>query len=169
MDTPLILTLKLDAHSFGVFDGLRRTNFPPELNFIPAHITLFHALPGAHESAITHVLGTACATLAPFGVRFGQPRFLGRGVAINVESSSLLALRQRLQTLWDEWLSPQDRQAYKPHITIQNKVAPEQARVLFGSMAQSWTAFSGTAEGLLLWRYLGGPWERVAEFGFDVL
>ena len=63
-------------------------------------------------------------------------------------------------------LTPQDKAGWRPHITIQNKVAPEQARQLQAKLAASWTPFEALGEGLLLWRYLGGPWELVEEFRF---
>jgi hypothetical protein len=43
---PLILTLGLDRASFERFEALRRAHFPPALNRVPAHVTLFHHLPG---------------------------------------------------------------------------------------------------------------------------
>ena len=49
---PLILTLELDERSFAFFGAQRRRYFPPERNFIPAHLTLFHALPGEHLPSI---------------------------------------------------------------------------------------------------------------------
>ena len=47
---PLILTLALDGATFAPLDALRRPHFPPERNLVPAHLTLFHALPGAERS-----------------------------------------------------------------------------------------------------------------------
>jgi hypothetical protein len=49
---PLILTLKMDRESFSRFEGLRQAHFPPHRNFIPAHLTLFHHLPGDDPGAI---------------------------------------------------------------------------------------------------------------------
>jgi len=43
---PFVLTLKMDASSFATFDDLRRRYFPSGRNAIPAHVTLFQALPG---------------------------------------------------------------------------------------------------------------------------
>ena len=43
---PLILTLKLDQASFTRLDALRQAHFPPERNWLSAHLTLFHHLPG---------------------------------------------------------------------------------------------------------------------------
>lgn len=163
---PLILTLKLDHASFVTFDTLRRQHFPPERNFIPAHITLFHALPGASEQSIQTRLHQVCSQTPILEITFSDVRFMGQGVGFTVECPALLALRQQLATSWQEWLSAQDRQGYRPHITIQNKVPAEQARHLFAHLSQEWKPLQGKGAGLLLWRYLGGPWELVHEFAF---
>lgn len=160
---PLILTLKLAQPAFERFDALRRAHFPPERNVIPAHLTLFHALPAEQLAALRPALAEACASTAPLPLRFVAPRSLGRGVAIVVDSPALSALRGRLAGAWRAWLIPQDRQGYRPHITIQNKVAPEQARQLYAELAASWSPFEALGEGLLLWRYLGGPWQLLEE------
>lgn len=55
---PLVLTLKLDQTTFDLFNELRQQHFPPERNFLPAHVTLFHALPGEHELNIRQTLQT---------------------------------------------------------------------------------------------------------------
>ncbi len=49
---PLIMTAVFDAQSFALLDGLRRRYFPPALNRVPAHATLFHHLPGANLRAV---------------------------------------------------------------------------------------------------------------------
>ncbi len=163
---PLVLTLKLAQPAFERFDALRCAHFPPERNVIPAHLTLFHALPGEHLPAIRQTLAAAQAAAPALPLRFPAPRSLGRGVAIVVDSPALIALRARLAAAWGSWLSAQDRQGYRPHITIQNKVAPEQARLLQAELAGAWVPFETLGEGLLLWRYLGGPWELLEEFRF---
>ncbi|WP_204248378.1 hypothetical protein [Hymenobacter sp. PAMC 26628] len=43
---PLILTLALDTDSQAYFDELRRQHFPAKINYLAAHVTLFHHLPG---------------------------------------------------------------------------------------------------------------------------
>jgi len=91
---------------------------------------------------------------------------LGRGVAIEVHSPELLQVQQSLRAEWLEWLSNQDRQSYRSHITIQNKVSPEAARNLYDQLSQEWIPFNGYGEGLLLWRYEGGPWTLIEEFPF---
>jgi hypothetical protein len=153
---PLILTLKLEQPTFEHLDALRRAHFPPERNVIPAHLTLFHRLPGEQEAAIRETLRLLCATTPVLPLRFLSLRFLGRGVAVEVESAELIALRRQLASVWSGWLSAQDRQGYCPHITIQNKVAPEQERELSAALTARWKPFEAAGEGLLLWRYL--PW-----------
>lgn len=164
---PLILTLKLDANAFARLDALRQAHFPPERNFLSAHITLFHALPGEQEAEIRQTLQTISAATPVIPLAFPAVRSLGRGVAITVESPPLLDLRRQLATTWHDWLGVQDRQRYQPHVTIQNKVTGVVARQLYEQLAASWQPFSGQGEGLLLWRYRGGPWERVVENPFQ--
>lgn len=167
--SPLIVTLKLDEASFGWLNALRQAHFPPERNYLPAHITLFHALPGSEEDAIRGHLAAVSASIAPFQLEMPELRFLGRGVAIEVRSEALLSLRAQLARQFRSWLNSQDSQAYRPHVTIQNKVSPEAARSLLHSMSQQWRTGQASAEGLLLWEYLGGPWRGMAEFPFSRL
>jgi 2'-5' RNA ligase len=164
---PFILTLQFDATTFARLDALRQAHFPPERNFLPAHITLFHALPGDQEVAIRQTLQTISAATPIIPLAFPSVRSLGRGVAITVASPALLALRQQLATTWPEWLGAQDRQRYQPHVTVQNKVTTEAARQLYEQLAASWQPVAGQGEGLLLWRYRGGPWEQVMTFPFQ--
>lgn len=164
---PFILTLQFDAATFARLDALRQAHFPPERNFLPAHITLFHALPGDQEVAIRQTLQTISAATPIIPLAFPTVRSLGRGVAITVASPALLALRQQLATTWPEWLGAQDRQRFQPHVTVQNKVTAEAARQLYEQLAASWQPVAGRGEGLLLWRYRGGPWEQVMTFPFQ--
>ena len=164
---PLILTLKLDQPSFAHFDQLRQQYFPPERSFLPAHVTLFHALPGEQEFNIRQVLQALCAETPLLSLSFPTLRFLGKGVAVEVEGLELVQLRQHLAQLWHEGLSRQDRQGYRPHVTVQNKATPEQARQLYEHLLQTWQPRQGTGEGLLLWRYQGGPWELIETFLFQ--
>ena len=163
---PLILTVKLDADSFGFFDALRREHFPPERNFLAAHITLFHHLPGEEISKIEDDLRRVCSEYKAFEMRFPSLRFLGKGTAAEIESAELLRLRSTLAALWSERLTAQDRQKFKPHITIQNKVAPDEVRRLYEALQADWQTQTGVAVGLQLWHYLGGPWKLAGEFLF---
>lgn len=163
---PLILTLALDDRSFAVLDGLRRRHFPPERNVIPAHLTLFHHLPGEREAEVMGDVAALCRARSPFTLAVTGPRSLGRGVALALESAALVALRRELAERWRDHLTPQDRQGFRPHVTVQNKVEPEAARRLLDALQATWEPFTAEATGLALWRYLGGPWERRALIPF---
>ncbi|MEH6675743.1 2'-5' RNA ligase family protein [Phenylobacterium sp.] len=163
---PLIVTAALDEGSFDWFDDLRRAHFPKARNVVPAHLTLFHALPGDQEPFIAETLKAACARRAPMTLAVRGPWFIGRGVAYRIASAELEAMRAELAQAVGPWLTPQDRAPFRPHITIQNKADPAEARTLCERLQLEFEPFDITAEGLLVWRYLGGPWEAVARVGF---
>ncbi len=162
---PLVVTLLLDDAAQDRFDRLRARYFPPERNHLAAHVTLFHALPGEHLNAVRADLAAA-ADRPAFDVAVTGVRFLGRGVAYVLESAEVTRLRDGLASGWAPWLTPQDRQRHAPHITVQNKVDPVVARALHERLLAEFVPETVRAPGLGLWRYLGGPWEPVAEFPF---
>ena len=167
MLAPLILTLKIDKASFEFFDKLRREHFPPERNFLSAHVTLFHHLPGAELESISRNISEVSAEIAPFPLEFTRWRFLGKGSAMTIESPALLSLRAQLAKLWSESLTAQDRQKFQPHITVQNKVMPDEARTLYEQFSANWQIKAGTAEGLSLWHYVAPRWKLEKEFSFE--
>jgi 2'-5' RNA ligase len=163
---PLIVTLAMDEDASGWFDDLRRRWFPPARNLVPAHLTLFHKLPGAEEARVGEILKAAAAQAAPFEMEASGVASLGRGVAYRLRSPELEALRARLARALDAWLTPQDRAGFRPHVTVQNKVDPAEARALLEALQHDHRPFPVRAEGLLVWAYLGGPWRRVARIPF---
>lgn len=165
-EATLILTLKLDKATFDCLNALRERHFPRARNLIPAHITLFHALPGQWEARVRNKLQEFCAETQRVRVSFPKLRFLGRGIAVEIDSPELVRLRGSLAQEWRDWLGTQDKQGYRPHVTIQNKVAVVAARLLYEDLAHCWEPFAGFGEGLLLWQYLGGPWKLLDEFNF---
>jgi len=164
--SPLILTLKLDQKTFNYFNQLRQQHFPPERNFLPAHVTLFHSLPAEQESTLQQTLQELCSRTPMLSLTFERLRFLGKGVSAEVNCSELIQLRQQLAARWNHWLSRQDQQSYRPHVTLQNKVAPDQARLLCDQLTREWKPLQGKGEGLLLWYYKSGPWELANQFDF---
>ncbi len=163
---PLILTLAFDEATFARFNGERRRHFPEALNHIPAHATLFHHLPGDRERAVLETITALARTLPPPDVAVTGLRFIGRGVAYVLDSEPLAAFRGRLAKEFAADLTAQDSQGWRPHVTVQNKVAPQVARALHESLEAGFEPFRFTAPALLLWRYLGGPWDRVARIPF---
>ncbi len=166
MNTPLILTLTLDDGSFRYFNELRQQHFPAERNFLEAHLTLFHHLPGAEQLTIEQYLEEICQSQTVISLPVTEVKMIGRGVAFRLESEALLALHQRLATHWHTWLTPQDRQKLWPHVTVQNKVSPPQARKLQALLSQDFEPFTARGEGLTLWAYQNGPWEHLRTFRF---
>ncbi len=163
---PLILTLRMDDLSQQGFDRRREEHFPKERNLIPAHLTLFHKLPGDREGEISQALNDLCRQQAPFPLTATGLIFMGRGVGYRLESRALHDVRRSLAEEWWPWLGDQDRRGFRPHVTVQNKVPPDEARALHRSLQATFAPFEVGAEGLLLWRYLGGPWELVGSYGF---
>lgn len=163
---PLILTAEMDEASFDWFDALRRAHFPAERNFIPAHLTLFHALPGDREAEIGEVLTSVCAGRPAPTLRVTGVWSLGRGVAYRLASPELEAVRAELARAFAPWLTRQDQAGWRPHVTVQNKVDPKDARALLEDLQHAFEPFDVVAEGLLLWRYLGGPWEPLGRVPF---
>ena len=155
-DDPLILTLELDPDSFAWLDDLRRKHFPPARNVLSAHLTLFHKLDQSRIDAMKAVLPQRSE---PLPLTFSGLRSLGGGVAIEVTSPDLLALRARLVAAVDGDLTRQDSQGFRPHVTVQNKVTAAVARDTFATLQQDFKPRDGQGIALQVWRYLNGPWE----------
>lgn len=163
---PLILSLGFDTGSFERLDGLRRAHFPPALNRIPAHLTLFHHLPGDRSDEVAAAVAEAALSAAPFTVQISGLRKLGRGVALSLVSPELISIRAGLAARFADVLTAQDRQGFRPHVTVQNKVDPKEAAALHDRLVADFAPWTATAEALLLWRYRGGPWEAAGRFDF---
>lgn len=166
MNAPLILTLALDATSDAFFDQLRQQHFPPERNYLRAHLTLFHHLPGAQLAAIAAHLATRTQHQASLPLAVTGLQFLGRGVAYTLANAELQRLHRSLQTEWLPGLTPQDQQQLRPHVTVQNKVDPAVARALHQELSLDFEPFTAIGTGLAIWAYRNGPWEAVQTFPF---
>jgi len=162
---PLIVTLALDEASFSFFNTLRKQYFPAAINYIDAHLTLFHHLP-ANEPTIIEDLEKWSTTYAPFPLQITEVKSIGKGVAYQITSSTLLQLHQTMQAKWKAWLTPQDSQKLWPHITVQNKVNPAEARETLQTLNTSFQPFTAAGLGFTLWAYKGGPWELLKNYPF---
>ncbi|GAA3995802.1 2'-5' RNA ligase family protein [Hymenobacter fastidiosus] len=165
-NAPLILTLALNAEAAAFFNALRQAHFPPARNYLAAHLTLFHHLPGPRRAEITEQLRARCRELAPLPLQVAGVQFLGQGVAYRLESAAVEELHRELQTRWLADLTPQDQQRRRPHVTVQNKVPTAVARALHEQLTAGFTPFAALGTGLQLWAYRGGPWEALATFAF---
>jgi hypothetical protein len=163
VETTYILTAELDDNSFAWLDGLRREHFPPERNFLPAHLTLFHRL------SLTQVANLRFLEVpsTPIPLHFDQVIFLGFGVAFRVQSADLERLRYAIQTtMGGGEFSRQDRQPWKPHVTIQNKESAETARALQRKLLSGFSQRAAAVTGLRVWEYLHGPWRLARRIAF---
>lgn len=164
-ERPLILSLNLNQEAADFFNALRKKYFPPERNYLKAHLTLFHALPAELLPEVKSYLRELADSTRIFDLEKMGWKSIGRGVAYVFQSEELQRLHKELQQEWEEQLSRQDQQKLWPHITIQNKVSGKEAKETL-ALVQELKPPKVTAEGLDLWFYDGGPWEFIASFPF---
>ncbi len=162
---PIIVTALLGDADFGWLDAQRRAHFPPERNHLRAHLTMFHHLPPSCERQLLDTLKSEVRSAAP-SARLSALVNLGRGVAYRVDSPELADIRARLADRLAGLLTPQDAAPWRPHITVQNKVAPEQARLLLAELSAGFAPGPLTIAGLAAHWYRGGPWEPLARYRF---
>lgn len=165
MSAPIIVTALLGASDFAWADGLRRTHYPAERNLVPAHITLFHHLPPSVAEELRDQLKAETRGRAPMA-RLGSLLHLGQGVAYRIDSPDLEAIRARLADHFTGLLIPQDQAAWRPHLTVQNKVEPKIAKNLLDTLQNEFTPRPIKIAGLAAWWYRGGPWEALSEHCF---
>lgn len=158
----MILTLLMDEESKAFFDAQRKLYFPPERNYLAAHIMIFHQFP--NEIATHDFL--ASFEHESFKLTVTGLMNLGAGVAYRLESPELKTLYTSLRTHFKNVLIPQDQHGFRPHITIMNKTTPEDARALIAKLSSDFEPFIIHAVGMELWTYLGGPWRFERHFPF---
>ncbi len=164
---PLIVTAHVADADLAPFATLREKHFPPDRNFLRAHVTMFHRLPGEYIDAITDVLKTVAAATDEIEASVSGIRHLGFGVAFTIESDELQAARARLRSSFAQWLNPQDKQPWRPHITVQNKVSKSAADTLFQDLKADFQPSPLCVVGFDLWAYLDGPWRLETSVGFE--
>ena len=132
---------------------------------MPAHLTLFHHLPPGVERELGHRLAHYAAAPAPRATIAGVMD-LGAGTALRVESEELEDIRYDLAEAFQGLLVPQDRAPWRPHITVQNKVRPNEARRLQQQLRATFQPRPLAWKGLASWHYLGGPWAPIRSHMF---
>jgi hypothetical protein len=162
---PLIVTALFAPGDDGWLQQLRRIHYPPELNRVPAHLTLFRHLPPSLETELSARLAAATNATPP-AAGIVDVMDLGEGTALRVESEVLSDLRDSLADAFHGLLTPQDQTPWRPHITIQNKVPPRDARRLQQHLRAAFTPRPLAIRALASWRYLGGPWEPLRTHPF---
>lgn len=145
-----VVTARLDPASFASLDEFRKKYFPPERNFLSAHVTLFHQAPPEILSAVPPSF--------PLMIEFQESFFMGHGFGIRTKCDELSRWKKNcLNHPWE--FTSQDRNNSRLHVTIQNKVSPEQAREDFRNFSGTWKPFAGSISGIDVWIYRNGPWE----------
>jgi len=161
----LIVTAELASSDLAWLDALRRHHYPAERNRLPAHLTMFHALPPSLEAEARHRLAKAAARPAPRASVAGLMD-LGGGVAFRIVSDDLDSIREELADGFHGMLGAQDSGGWRPHVTIQNKVSVREARQLLDALQAGFEPRPLGIRGLGLHRYLGGPWETLQTWAF---
>ena len=161
----LIVTAELAPADFAWLDRLRRVHYPPDRNQLPAHLTMFHALPPSAEAEVRRALSLEASDPPPHATIEGLMN-LGGGVAYRVVSVELEQIRARLVARFQGLLTAQDSAGWRPHVTVQNKVPSSTARALQSRLEKQFRPSPLGIAGLGLHRYLDGPWERLALFPF---
>ena len=161
----LIVTAELGQSDLAWLDSLRRAHYPAERNQLPAHLTMFHALPPSVEGEVRARLAELVRRPAPCATVAGLMD-LGGGVAFRIVSDDLDRIRAELAHDLSGLLSAQDRAGWRPHVTIQNKVSNRDAQELRHSLERGFQPRPLSIRGLGLHRYLGGPWDNLALFAF---
>ncbi len=161
---PLVVTLALDDAAQQHFDAERERLFPAGRTDVGAHVTLFHAVPGELEMQVRADLALHAGPVFAVGVAGVLP--LGRGTAYALVSTELAHRHRKLQQLWWPRLTDQDRQGFRPHVTVQNKVSPAEARATLTVLRRAFRPYEVRAEAFVLWRYDDGPWTELARVPF---
>jgi hypothetical protein len=161
----LIITAEIGPADQAWLDQLRRAHYPAERNRLPAHLTMFHALPPSAEREVRSALGRVASEPPPQASIEGLMN-LGGGVAFRIVSAGPDEVREELASIFRGLLSAQDAGGWRPHVTIQNKVLPSVARALIVELQPAFQSRPIAIRGLGLHRYLDGPWEKLATYAF---
>ena len=133
---------------------------------LAAHCTLFHHLPPSAADELKHRLTQATRGARAPDARVSGLMSLGRGVAYRIDSPGLAAIRHDLAHAFASLLTPQDAGGWRPHVTIQNKVQPNVAKLLLEHLSRDFRPRAVELTGIATWWYRGGPWEPLSRHLF---
>ncbi|MEP7221986.1 MAG: 2'-5' RNA ligase family protein [Novosphingobium sp.] len=170
---PLIITAELPADLAHWADSLRREHYPPERNQLKAHVTLFHAMAPSLMGELKTLLAALAGECAPPPARLSGLLPLGGGTALAIDCPAMLAIREDIASHFHGALTSQDSHAPRLHITVQNKVSPQEAKALQRELSAQLDGAHGIGlgypfrfAGLALHHYRGGPWEPAGRWSF---
>ncbi|GAA5948570.1 hypothetical protein JCM3765_004930 [Sporobolomyces pararoseus] len=168
------LSLRISPSLHDPINDLRKRYFPAHRLKVPAHLTLFHALPHSRLEDIKQSLDKVSGQTKAFKVSAGKVFKMGeQGVAIDpgmgIEEGR--QLHGELKKDWKEFLSQQDSKTFRAHWTIVNKEDDKEKVVKALREVIEWEkqggAKEGEADGLVLWRYNHGEWVFEKEWDFQ--
>lgn len=165
LNKPLIVTAELAPSDFAWLNNLRRQHFPAERNQLPAHLTMFHAIPPSAEAELRQLLKTI-AQLPPPRAWVAGVMDLGGGAAFRIGSDELCDIRAEIAERLRGLLTAQDAAGWSAHVTIQNKAPPREAKALIRALGNSFDDRPVKITGIGLHCYMGGPWETLRTFPF---
>ena len=165
MAGPLIVTADFAPPDFAWLEGLRRSHYPAEHNRVPAHLTMFQGLPPSAVEEVKRQLALHSAERPPRATVAGLMN-LSSGVAFRIVSDELEAIRLSIADHFHGLLCGPDAAGWRPHVTIQSKVTPKQAKALLAELERDFRQRPLGIFGLSVHRYRGGPWETVGSFPF---
>jgi hypothetical protein len=165
MAGPLIVTADFMANDYAWLEGLRRAHYPPQHNRVPVHLTMFQGLPPSAVDEVKQQLSFHSSEPPPPATISGLMN-LSTGVAFRVVSDELDSIREAIADHFHGMLCAPDATGWRPHITIQNKVAPKQAKALLDELERNFRPRPLGIAGLSVHRYRGGPWESLATYKF---
>ena len=163
---PLIVTALLPDDLQGWANRLRQVHFPPERNYLDAHVTLFHAIPPMCEAEAREVLANIARDEGRVEGRLLGIMSLGGGTALKLESQAMLDIRDRIADRFHGMLTAQDQHRPRLHVTVQNKVKSAEAKALQAELAPQVEPRDFAFKGLGLYAYIGGPWEHLKSWSF---
>jgi hypothetical protein len=162
---PLLIVAELPSDVHAWADALRRAHYPPERNRLGAHVTLFHGLPpSAHEEVVR--LLRDLARLSPPSARITGIMDLERGTAFAIESPEMVAIHADMAERLHGLVQQKDTHPLRLHITVQNKVAPAEARALQAALAATMTPRTFRFRGFGLYGWTGDLWRQSRVFAF---
>jgi 2'-5' RNA ligase superfamily len=168
-DKVYVLTLLLSHTLAGPMEVLRRRHFPVERNKVPAHISVFRALPESRLEQIKSTLTALANSTSPYEICTSRVMRNHSGVAMRMDIPSERKTRKIWEQLMRQWrfLSTQDREIWRGHWTIMNRVQEwakiQQAEYELKKLEET----KGQVRGLTLWRYEDdGTWTHESDYVF---
>lgn len=162
---PLLITAELPGEVLAWADGLRRAHYPPEKNRLPAHVTLFHALPPSAEGEVRRLLAELARERAPDGRVIGVWD-MGGGTAFDIASEGMAALHGEMAERFHGLLGWQDDRKLRLHVTVQNKVSRTAAKALQAELRMGFEPRDFRFRGLGLYAWDEGLWRPIADYPF---